>query len=177
MFDSSLRSDLWIFFFPCCVSVCLFRPEARRLTNCGWLVLAWMSAGELLFYFAESPLTFISLHLLRDGDSKWQGLLSLFLLCLSVLSPPFFFHLSISCSIPPPPSSSLFLFAAASDMCIITLATIGTAQSKLNSACCGTLKKETLSVTRETFDGRQHKMGQRGWRRLLHVLKLLKWMR
>ena len=92
----------------CCVSVCLFRPEARRLTNCGWLVLAWMSAGELLFYFAESPLTFISLHLLRDGDAKWQGLLSLFLLCLSVcpFSLSFFLTVSISLSLSFHPSSS-----------------------------------------------------------------------
>lgn len=86
-------------FFLCCVSVCLFRPEARTFTNCGWLVLARVSAGELFFYFAESPLTFISLHLLRDGDSKWQGLLSLFLLCLSVC--PF--------SLLPPPVLTVFI--------------------------------------------------------------------
>lgn len=65
---------LYFRMFPsCCSSACVF-----RLSSCGWLVLAWMSAGELLFYFAESPLTFISLHLLRDDDSKWQGLQSLF---------------------------------------------------------------------------------------------------
>lgn len=127
--------------------MCLFRPEARMLTNCGWLVLARMSAGELLFYFAESPLTFISLHLLRDGDPKWQGLLSLFLLCLYVcpFSPPrpHCFHLT-------PPVSSSFCLPQSSlqlwCMCIRTLATVATAQSKLNLVSWGTLKREMLSV-------------------------------
>lgn len=138
-------------FFLCCVSVCLFRPEAKRLTNCGWLVLAWMSAGELLFYFAESPLTFISLHLLRDGDSEWQGLLSLSLLCLSVCPfPPFSLAVSISPPPVPSPSKPFVLsppnLAAASDVCVPSLATVGTAQTELNLVCCETFGKEMLSV-------------------------------
>lgn len=67
-----------------------------QVTNELWLTLcfAWMSAGELLFYFAESPLTFISLHLLRNGDSKWQHPLPpqhtlIFLLSSHTRQPPF----------------------------------------------------------------------------------------
>lgn len=141
------------FFSLCCMSVCLFRPEATGLTNCGWLALAWMSAGELLFYFAESPLTFISLHLLPDGDSKWQGLLSLFLLCLSVFSlqPPLLHSVSSSFALfwsflhlhynPIPSFFSPPNLAA--DTWILNLTTIDTEKSKLNLVCWGTIKEET----------------------------------
>ena len=181
------------FSFFSSVSVCLFRPEARRLTNCGWLVLAWMSAGELLFYFAESPLTFISLHLLRDGDAKWQGLLSLFLLCLSVcpfcppsLVPSLLLLLLLLCS----SFFSLQTIAAAAATCILTPAATGAAQSELNLVCCRTpWKASAVSQRRLTGDGtRWNSEGEDvhdgiaplimfKTRQPSPILKLLKWTR
>lgn len=107
--DSFLNLYFWT--FTLLHFVCQFKPEARSLTSCGWVVLAWMSAGELLFYFAESPLTFISLHLLFDGDSKRQGPLSLPLslsICPFSLSSPLFPSLVLSSSNTAPSPSQLF---------------------------------------------------------------------